>query len=319
MRFGIIGLPNVGKSSLFNILTGSIDAAMTGDYPFCTIKPNFGHVVFYDERLVKIARENNSKKTIFALMELIDIAGLVKGASKNKGMGNAFLSNVEQADYLIHLLRGFDRERFENNNGSLQRDLDTINDELYFADTARLEKITQKQKKKQANFPDLRVKFHEFYLQRDKLSPQEFSESIEEFKQYNLLSLKPQIVLVNGPLEDLGDLKKKPLFLDIQELEILLHDAENANGIGPRIRSLTEKMSQKLGNIHFFTAGEKEARAWTIMKNITAREASGKIHSDFPKRFVKAEVYSHKTPENVSLQGPDYTVQDGDVILFKIG
>jgi ribosome-binding ATPase YchF (GTP1/OBG family) len=319
MRFGIIGLPNVGKSSLFNVLTGSIDAAATGDYPFCTIKPNFGHVIFHDDRLVKLARENNSKKTIFALIELIDIAGLVKGASKNKGMGNAFLSNVEQADYLLHVLRGFDRERFENDNGSLQADLDTINNELYFADLARLEKITQKQRKKKASFPDLSVEFHKFYLKKDSLPPEELSEYLEKFKQYNLLSLKPQIVLVNGSSEEVGDLKKQPLFLDVQELEIFLHDPEGASEIAPRIRELTAKMSEQLGNIHFFTAGEKEARAWTIKKNTTAREASGKIHSDFPKRFVKAEVYCHKTPEAVSLQGPDYPVQDGDVILFKIG
>ena len=326
MKLGILGLPNVGKSTLFNAITKS--GAQAENYPFCTIEPNIGIVTVPDERVDKLHEIYNSKKTVHATIEFCDIAGLVKGASKGEGLGNKFLGHVREVDALVHVVRCFENENIVHVSGSINPidDIETINTELILSDMEILEKRIQKTSKLAKS--DKNVKQELEYL-KEIMSGLESGTSAraltltEEAKEFmsslNLLSNKPIIYVANISEEDIMDSENNKYVLSVkkfaksegsecvaisaeieQELAMLGDDERNEflSELGASESGLSKLIHASyklLGLISFLTAGEDEVRAWTISEGSTAPKAAGKIHSDFEKGFIRAETISYES------------------------
>lgn len=362
MKLGIVGLPNVGKSTLFNSLTKA--GAESANYPFCTIDPNVGVVPVPDERLKLLGDMYQSKKVTHAVIEFVDIAGLVKGASKGEGLGNQFLSNIREVDAVVHVVRCFEDANVVHVDGSVDplRDIETINLELAFSDMEILERRIAKTSKGARNDKALakelellnRIKEH---LENGNLAktfePQDEDEEAW-FASYNLLTAKPTIFAANVAEDDLADdgagnahvqavrefaaKEGSEVFVICAQIEqeiAELEDDEKAMfledlGLSESgLDKLIKASYSLLGLISYLTAGEDETRAWTIKKGTKAPQAAGKIHTDFERGFIKAEVVNYKDLLEqgslsaarekglVGMEGKDYVVKDGDVILFR--
>lgn len=363
MKLGIVGLPNVGKSTLFNSLTKA--GAESANYPFCTIDPNVGIVAVPDERIKKLGDLYHTKKVTPATIEFVDIAGLVKGASKGEGLGNQFLANIREVDAIVHVVRCFEDSNIVHVDGSIDpaRDIETINLELIFSDIEILERRIAKVAK-QARMDKTLAKELELlqglksHLEDGKMArtyelPED--EDLELwYKGYNLLTAKPTIYAANVAEDDLADDGANNPFVasvrekaneegsevfvvcaQIEEEISELDDDEKAmflEDLGLKESGLDKLIKASyslLGLISFLTAGEDECRAWTIKKGTKAPQAAGKIHTDFERGFIKAEVVNYedllecgslsasREKGIVGLEGKDYVVKDGDVILFR--
>lgn len=362
MKLGIVGLPNVGKSTLFNSLTKA--GAESANYPFCTIDPNVGIVAVPDERLKLLGDMYHSKKVTPAVIEFVDIAGLVKGASKGEGLGNQFLSNIREVDAIIHVVRCFEDPNVVHVDGRVDplRDIETINLELIFSDLEILERRLAKVGKQArmdktlAKEADLleRIQAHlESGKMAKSLKPEDEDE-LALLASYNLLTYKPVIYAANVAEEDLAadgadnagvaavrefaagensevfvicaQIEQEIAELDEDEKSMFLEDLGLSES---GLEKLVRASYRLLGLISFLTAGEDETRAWTIKVGTKAPQAAGKIHTDFERGFIKAEVVDYKDLLEqgslpaarekglVGMEGKEYVVKDGDVILFR--
>jgi GTP-binding protein YchF len=360
MKLGIVGLPNVGKSTLFNAMTKA--GAESANYPFCTIDPNVGIVTVPDYRLIKLAEMYKPKKVTPAIIEFVDIAGLVKGASKGEGLGNKFLSHIREVDAIVHVVRCFDDENIVHVDGSLGsgRDIETINFELIFSDIEMLERRIERTSKS-AKSGEKKLKLELEFLIKLKAELEKgipvrnmsFDDNEKlMLREIQLLTKKPVIYAANVSEDDINNMDNRHL-TDLFEIankdkaEVIVVSAgieeevstlddddkkEFLNELGIKESGLDKLIHSSyriLGLISFLTAGETEVRAWTIVKGTKAPQAAGKIHTDFEKGFIRAEIISYDELINcgsesaakdkglMRLEGKEYTVKDGDVIHFR--
>ena len=362
MKLGIVGLPNVGKSTLFNSLTKA--GAESANYPFCTIDPNIGVVSVPDYRLDALAKLYDSAKIVPAVIEFVDIAGLVKGASKGEGLGNQFLSNIREVDAIVHVVRCFENENIIHVDGSIDplRDIETINLELIFSDIEIMERRYSKAIKGARNDKALAkesdlVKRIIDHLESGKMASSMVIDDDEErlmMQSFNLPTDKQVIYAANVSEDDLADdgasnkyvtavreyaasegsevfvicaqIEQEIAELEDDEKKMFLEDLGlSESGLEKLIRA----SYKLLGLISYLTAGPTESRAWTIKEGTKAPQAAGKIHSDFERGFIKAEVVSYDDLMNngnytaakekglVRMEGKEYVVKDGDVVLFR--
>ena len=362
MKLGIVGLPNVGKSTLFNSLTKA--GAESANYPFCTIDPNVGVVPVPDERLDVLGRMHESKKIVPAVIEFVDIAGLVKGASKGEGLGNQFLSNIREVDAIVHVVRCFEDSNIVHVDGSIDpvRDIETINLELIFSDVEILDRRIAKASRGAKNDKKLAKEVAllerlKAYLEEGRLAKNfELEDEDEEewFGTYNLLTAKPVIYAANVLEDDLADdgagneqvarvrkyageessevfvicaqIEQEIAELEEDEKQMFLEELGlEESGLEKLIRA----SYRLLGLISFLTTGPDETRAWTVTAGTKAPQAAGKIHTDFERGFIRAEVVSYenliahngmngaKEKGLVRSEGKEYVIQDGDVVLFR--
>jgi len=351
-KCGIVGLPNVGKSTLFNALTNS-SKAQAANFPFCTIDPNVGIVSVPDIRLNNLAKISKSKKIINTTISFVDIAGLVKGASKGEGLGNKFLSHIREVDAIIHMIRCFDSDDIQNVNPTVDpiRDLEIIETEMMLADLESIQKRLEKNNKK--NVDEEQLKILEIALDcinNDKdlvILKDQFNK--KQLNQSGLLNVKPKIIVCNVDEQSIqnGNKYTKDFISKYGEENTLIVSADIENQINEleneEKKNYMEMISLKETGLNlliqkgykilelntYFTSGPEETRAWTIEKNCTAPKAAGEIHTDFEKGFIKAETVSYedfitndgwansKTNGKIRLEGKDYIVKDGDVLNFR--
>ena len=363
MKLGIVGLPNVGKSTLFNSLTKA--GAESANYPFCTIDPNVGVVTVPDERLNVLGEMYHTKKIIPAAIEFVDIAGLVKGASKGEGLGNQFLANIREVDAIVHVVRCFEDSNIVHVDGSIDpmRDVETINLELIFSDIEvldrRIAKTARSARNDKAAAKELKLlEKTKAYLEDGRLAKNfdDFEDEEEEelFQSFNLLTAKPVIFAANVTEDDLpndgednegvqklrkyAEEEKCEVFVVCAQIEQEIAELEDdekkmfLEDLGLKesgLEKLIRASYRLLGLISYLTAGEPEVRAWTITKGTKAPQAAGKIHTDFERGFIRAEVVAYddliacgspnaaKEKGLIRLEGKDYVVQDGDIMLFR--
>ena len=362
MKLGIVGLPNVGKSTLFNALTKA--GAESANYPFCTIDPNVGIVPVPDERLKLLGELYNTRKVTPAIIEFVDIAGLVKGASKGEGLGNQFLANIREVDAIVHVVRCFENSNIVHVDGSINpvRDIETINLELIFSDLEILERRIAKVAKQARMDKTLAKELELLEAVKAHLEDSKMARTFEVpddedmqawFAGYNLLTAKSTIYAANVEEDDLADdgannahveavrklaaEENSEVFVICAQIEqeiAELDDEEKAmflDDLGLKesgLEKLIKASYSLLGLISYLTAGEDECRAWTIKKGTKAPQAAGKIHSDFERGFIRAEVVNYqdlleygslsaaKAKGVVGTEGKEYVVKDGDVMLF---
>lgn len=361
MKLGIVGLPNVGKSTLFNAITNA--GAQSANYAFCTIEPNVGVVAVPDKRLDKLAEMYHPQKLTPATIEFVDIAGLVKGASKGEGLGNKFLSHIREVDAIIHVVRCFDDDDIIHVEGSVdpQRDIETINLELILSDIEILDRRIDRSKKAMKGDKSLQAEVEFFERLRKELengvnarAVEMTDEEKEMLSTVALLSSKPVIYACNMSENDFAnsiaenarykavcqiaaaegaevlpicaELEAQIASLSKEEKEMFLADSGIEQG---GLDLLIQRSYHLLGLISYLTAGEPEVRAWTITKGTKAPQAAGKIHSDFERGFIRAEVISFddlmacgtmqaaKEKGKIRSEGKDYVMQDGDIVLFR--
>ena len=352
-KCGIVGLPNVGKSTLFNALTNS-NKAQAENFPFCTIDPNIGIVAVPDERLDQLASISDSKKKINTTITFVDIAGLVKGASKGEGLGNKFLSHIREVDAIIHMIRCFDSDDIQNVNSTVDpiRDLEIIETEMKLADLESIQKRLDKKNKKNVDNEEQKLlEIAQKIINEDgdfSLITNEFDEKL--IKNSGLLSIKPKLYVCNVDEESIDSINKytvdfmkkfgeKDTLIISADIENQINQLEDENekknymkminisetGLNSLIRKGYELLSLQT----FFTSGPEETRAWTITKDSTALNAAGEIHSDFEKGFIRAETISYndflenqgwlksKEAGKMRLEGKEYIVKDGDILNFR--
>ena len=351
-KCGIVGLPNVGKSTLFNALTNS-SKAQAANFPFCTIDPNIGVVIVPDERLDNLAKISKSKKIINTTISFVDIAGLVKGASKGEGLGNKFLSHIREVDAIIHMIRCFDSNDIQNVNPSVDpvRDIEIIETEMMLADLESIQKRLEKNNKKNVDEDQIRI----LEIAMDCINNNKSFDDLrtqfnkKQLNQSGLLSLKPKIFVCNVDeqsvqsgnnytqsfIDKYGNNNTLIVSADIENQINELDSNEKKNYmemIGLKetgLNKLIKKGYEILDLDTYFTSGPEETRAWTIEKNCTAPKAAGEIHTDFEKGFIRAETISYddlisndgwvnsKNNGKMRLEGKDYIVKDGDVLNFR--
>ena len=351
-KCGIVGLPNVGKSTLFNALTASKNAE-AANFPFCTIDPNIGIVDVVDERLDSLAKLSNSKKKIYTNITFVDIAGLVKGASKGEGLGNKFLSHIREVDAIVHLVRCFESEKITHVNSEINplNDLETIKTEIILSDIDIVQKKLEKSKKKTLSEKEIEILKNK--LKKLNLGKDEASKNEEENKllsSIGLLSIKPKIIVCNIDEKNLklgnkfsesvknkypnekivticADIEDQIMGLDKHERETFMKEIGlDKTGLNQLIKTGYDLLELDT----FFTSGPEESRAWTIKKNTLAPKAASVIHTDFEKNFIRAETVTcedfikygsaEKCKENgkLRIEGKDYVVKDGDVLYFRV-
>lgn len=359
MKLGVVGLPNVGKSTLFNAITKA--GAEAANYPFCTIEPNVGMVAVPDPRLDALAKLYNSKKVTPTLLEFVDIAGLVKGASRGEGLGNKFLSHIREVDAIVHVVRCFVDPNVTHVDGSIDplRDIETINLELIFADmdtiTKRINKAKSSAKGGDKKFLAEAELLERAYSHLESGKPVRSmecdGEELEYIRECFLLTTKPVIYCANIAESELNTendfVKQVKSFANSEGSAVIVLSAkieEELAGLEPDeyamfagelglevsgLNKLITTCYDLLGLISYLTAGEKETRAWTIIKGTKAPQAAGKIHSDFEKGFIRAEIVDYrnlldlgsytiaKEKGKVRSEGKDYVIKDGDVVLFR--
>ena len=350
-KCGIVGLPNVGKSTLFNALTNS-SKAQAENFPFCTIDPNIGVVPVPDDRLDQLVKISNSKKKINTTISFVDIAGLVKGASKGEGLGNKFLSHIRESDAIIHMIRCFDSDNIQNVNANVDpiRDLEIIETEMMLADLQSIQNRMDKKNKK--NIDNNQLKILEIALNSindnnlDTLRNQFDNKTIN---QSGLLSFKPKIFVCNVDERSIksGNKYTEAFIKKFGEKNTIIISADIENQINRLDNKEKEKYMKMIGLKEkglnkliqkgysileletYFTSGPEETKAWTIQKNCTAPKAAGEIHTDFEKGFIRAETVAFndfienqgwvnsKTKGKMRLEGKEYIVKDGDVLNFR--
>jgi GTP-binding protein YchF len=351
-KCGIVGLPNVGKSTLFNALTASKNAE-AANFPFCTIDPNIGIVDVVDERLDQLTKLSNSKKKIYTNITFVDIAGLVKGASKGEGLGNKFLSHIKEVDAIIHLVRCFESDKITHVNSKINPvdDLETIKTEIILSDLDIIQKKLEKGKKKLLEEKDIKILEDKLKQLNDGKEVIANDKNEEKFlNTLGLLSIKPKIIVCNVDEESVAkgntftkslkknyseekvvticaDIEDQIMGLDKNERETFMKEIGlNKTGLNQLIKEGYELL--KLDT--FFTSGPEESRAWTVEKNTPAPKAASVIHTDFEKNFIRAETVTcedfikygsaEKCKENgkLRIEGKDYIVKDGDVLYFRV-
>ena len=351
-KCGIVGLPNVGKSTLFNALTASKNAE-AANFPFCTIDPNIGIVDVIDDRLDQLSKLSNSKKKIYTNITFVDIAGLVKGASKGEGLGNKFLSHIREVDAIIHLVRCFESDQITHVNSKINpvEDLETIKTEIILSDIDVIQKKLDKGKKKLLDEKEIKI-LEEKLIQLNEGNEVTSNDQaeIKFLSSLGLLSIKPKIIVCNVDEESLAegniftksikeahpnekivticaDIEDQIMGLDNNERETFMKEIGlSKTGLNQLIKEGYELLNLDT----FFTSGPEESRAWTVKKNTLAPKAASVIHTDFEKNFIRAETVTcedfikygsaEKCKENgkLRIEGKDYIVKDGDVLYFRV-
>ena len=351
-KCGIVGLPNVGKSTLFNALTASKNAE-AANFPFCTIDPNIGIVDVIDKRLDQLSKLSNSKKKIYTNITFVDIAGLVKGASKGEGLGNKFLSHIREVDAIIHLVRCFESDKITHVNSKINpvEDLETIKTEIILSDIDVIQKKLDKGKKKLLNNKEIKILEDKLEQLNQGLEVKTNNEEDNKFlSNLGLLSIKPKIIVCNVDEESLAkgntftesvkdkhlsekvvticaDIEDQIMGLDNNERETFMQEIGlNKTGLNQLIKEGYDLLNLDT----FFTSGPEESRAWTVRKNTSAPKAASVIHTDFEKNFIRAETVTcedfikygsaEKCKESgkLRIEGKDYIVKDGDVLYFRV-